>query len=98
MAEEDNRRSFLLSHSEFRSNGSTDLFSRHSLSKIKNYKLDLESLGRLFQNQPKDWGLVGDGYPRVHWKDKRPHERPVGVIIRKVTSSWAEGRAPAKVG
>jgi hypothetical protein len=29
MAEENNRRSFLPSHSEFRSNGSTDLFSRH---------------------------------------------------------------------
>jgi hypothetical protein len=28
------------------------------LIKIKNYKLDLE-----FQNQPKDWGLVGDRYP-----------------------------------
>jgi hypothetical protein len=33
------------------------------LIKIKNYKLDLESLGHLFQNQPKDWGLVGDIYP-----------------------------------
>jgi hypothetical protein len=33
------------------------------LIKIKNCKLDLESLGRLFQNQPKDWGLVGDSYP-----------------------------------
>ena len=31
--------------------------------KIKNCKPDLESLGRLFQNQPKDWGLVGDRYP-----------------------------------
>jgi hypothetical protein len=68
------------------------------LIKIKNCKLDLESLGRLFQNQPKDWRLVGDGYPRVHWKDKRPQERPVGPIIRKVTSSWAEGGTPAKVG
>ena len=33
------------------------------LIKIKNCKLDLESLGRLFQNQLKDWGLVGDRYP-----------------------------------
>ena len=33
------------------------------LVKIKNYKLDLGSLGRLFQNQPKDRGLVGDRYP-----------------------------------
>jgi hypothetical protein len=33
------------------------------LVKIKNYKLDLGSLGRLFQNQPKDRGLVGNKYP-----------------------------------
>jgi hypothetical protein len=63
MAEENNRRSFLPSHSEFRNNGSADLFSRHSLSKSKNCKLDLGSSGRLFQNQPKDGGLVGDRYP-----------------------------------
>jgi hypothetical protein len=67
------------------------------LIKIKNCKLDLESLGRLFQNQPKDWGLWGTDIPWVHWKDKRPRERPEGPIIRKVTSSWAEGGAPAKV-
>jgi hypothetical protein len=29
----------------------------------KDRKLDLGSLGRLFQNQPKDRGLVGDRYP-----------------------------------
>ena len=29
----------------------------------KDCKLDLGSLGRLFQNQPKDQGLVGDRYP-----------------------------------
>jgi hypothetical protein len=33
------------------------------LINIKNCKLDLESLGLLFQNQPKDWGLVGDIHP-----------------------------------
>jgi hypothetical protein len=44
--------------------------------KNKNRKLDLESLGRLFQNQPKDWGLVGTDIPRVHQKVKRPCERP----------------------
>ena len=57
----------------------------------KDRKLDLGSLGRLFQNQPKDQGLVGDRYPRVHWKDKRPHERPKGPINRKVIPSWAWG-------
>jgi hypothetical protein len=61
--EEYSKRSLLLGHSEFRSNGPVDLLSNYPLSKLKNYKLDLRSLGRLFQNQPKDRGLVGDGYP-----------------------------------
>jgi hypothetical protein len=39
------------------------LIFKASLIKIKNCKLDLESLDHLFQNQPKDWGLVGDRYP-----------------------------------
>jgi hypothetical protein len=58
--EEYSKRSLLLGHSEFGSNGPTDLFS-----KLKNRKQDLRSLGRLFQNQPKDRGLVGDEYPLV---------------------------------
>jgi hypothetical protein len=33
----------------------------------------------------------GTDIPRVHWKDKRPHERPKGPINRKVTPSWAWG-------
>jgi hypothetical protein len=33
------------------------------LLKSKDWKLDLGSLGRLFQNRPKDRGLVGDRYP-----------------------------------
>jgi hypothetical protein len=32
---------------------------------------------------------VGDRYPRVPWKDKRPHERPKSPINREVTPSWA---------
>jgi hypothetical protein len=36
--------------------------------------------------------LWGTDIPRVHWKDKRPHERPEGPIIRKVIPSWAWGR------
>jgi hypothetical protein len=34
-------------------------------------------------------GGVGDGYPRFHRKDERPHERPVRPIISKVIPSWA---------
>jgi hypothetical protein len=65
MTGEDNRRSFLLTYSEFRSNSPISIFKAF-LTKIKNCKLDLESLGRLFQNQLKDWGLVGTDIPRVH--------------------------------
>jgi hypothetical protein len=55
---------FLLSHSEFRSNvQQVRLRSAHHQNENQNRKLDLESLGRLFQNQLKDWGLVGDKYP-----------------------------------
>jgi hypothetical protein len=39
------------------------LISKAFPVKIKDCKLDLGSLGRLFQNQPKDLGLVGDRYP-----------------------------------
>jgi hypothetical protein len=35
----------------------------YPLSKLRNRKLDLRSLGWLFENQPKDRGLVGVGYP-----------------------------------
>jgi hypothetical protein len=38
----------------------------------------------------------GTDIPRVHWKDKRPHERPKGPINRKVTPSWAWGGTISK--
>jgi hypothetical protein len=63
MTGEDNRRPFLPSYSEFRSNNLIGPFFKVFLIKIKNHRLDLESLGRLFQNQLKDWELVGDRYP-----------------------------------
>jgi hypothetical protein len=40
---------------------------------------------------------VRDGYPRVHQKDKRSHERPVGPIIREIIPSWAWERTPSEV-
>jgi hypothetical protein len=43
------------------------------------------------------WSLWGTNIPRVHQKDKRPHERPVGPIIREVIHSWAWGGAPSEV-
>jgi hypothetical protein len=33
--------------------------------------------------------LWGTDIPRVHQKDKRPHERPVDPIVREVIPSWA---------
>jgi hypothetical protein len=38
--------------------------------------------------------MWGTDIPRVHWKDKRPHERPKGPIIRKVIPSWAWEERP----
>jgi hypothetical protein len=35
--------------------------------------------------------LWGTDIPRVHWKDKRPHERTKGPINRKVIPSWTWG-------
>jgi hypothetical protein len=95
--EEVSKRSLLLGHSEFRSNGPKDLLSNYPLSKLKNCKLDLRSLGQLFQNQPKDRGLWGTDIPRVYQKDKRSHKRPVGPIIREVIPSWAWERTPSEV-
>jgi hypothetical protein len=40
--------------------------------------------------------LWGTDIPRVHWKDKKPHERPKGPINRKVIPSWAWGGTISK--
>jgi hypothetical protein len=42
--------------------------------------------------------LWGTDIPRVHQKDKRPHERLVDPIIHEVIPSWAWGRTPSEVG
>jgi hypothetical protein len=41
--------------------------------------------------------LWGKDIPRVHRKDKRPHKRPVGLIIRKLIPSWAWGGTSSEV-
>jgi hypothetical protein len=50
-------------------------------------ELDLESLGWLFQNQLKDWGLVGDRYPPGPLEGKKA----LGLLFCKAIPSWARG-------
>jgi hypothetical protein len=42
--------------------------------------------------------LWGTDIPRVHWKGKRPHERPKGPINRKDIPSWAWKGTISKAG
>ena len=63
MTGEDNRRSFFTKLLRVQKQQLDRLIFKAFLIKIKSSKLDLESLGQLFQNQLNDWGLVGDRYP-----------------------------------
>jgi hypothetical protein len=63
MTGEDNKRSFFTELLRVQKQQLDRPIFKAFLIKIKNCMLDLESLGRLFQNQLKDWGLVGDRYP-----------------------------------
>jgi hypothetical protein len=45
-------------------------------------ELDLESLGWLFQNQLKDWGLVGDKYPLGPLEGKKASQGALGLLSR----------------
>jgi hypothetical protein len=51
--------------------------------------LDLESLGWLFQNQLKYWGLVGDRYPPGPLEGKKASRKALGLLSRKAIPSWA---------
>jgi hypothetical protein len=53
------------------------------------HRPDQESLGRLFQDQLKDWGLVGDRYPQGPLEGKRSLREASGQLPRKAISSWA---------
>jgi hypothetical protein len=63
MAEEDSKKIVLTGSLRIQKQWPGRLISKAFPVKIKDCKLDLGSLGRLFQNQPKDRGLVGDRYP-----------------------------------
>jgi hypothetical protein len=56
--------------------------------KPQNRELDLESLGLLFQNQLKDWGLMGDRYPWGPLEGKKASRKALGLLSRKAVPSW----------
>jgi hypothetical protein len=63
IAEKDSKKIVLTEAPRIQKQWPGRLISKAFPVKIKYCKLDLGSLGRLFQNQPKDWGLVGGRYP-----------------------------------
>jgi hypothetical protein len=63
--------------------------------KTASWTLDLRA--GYFKIDPKIGGLWGTDIPGVHRKDKRPHKRPVGLIIREIIPSWAWERTPSEV-
>jgi hypothetical protein len=46
-------------------------------------------LARLFQNQLKDWGLVGDTYPLGPLEGKKASHGALGQLPRKAVPLWA---------
>jgi hypothetical protein len=52
--------------------------------------------GLLFQNQLKDWRLVGDGYPPGPLEGKKASRNALGLLSRKVVPSWARGELLAE--
>jgi hypothetical protein len=64
---------------------------------LKSKLQDLESLGRLFQNQLKDWGLVGDRYPPGPLEGWKASRKTPGPLFRKATPSWARGGITGRV-
>jgi hypothetical protein len=64
---------------------------------LKTASWTLDLWAGYFKINPKIGGLWGTDIPRVHQKDKRPHERPMGPIICEVIPSWAWGRMTSEV-
>jgi hypothetical protein len=69
------------------------------------HRQDQEPLSQLFQNQLKDWGLVGDRYPPGPLEGERPSHgghgpvAPRGYLVVGRTKSTSEiGRPKKTVG
>jgi hypothetical protein len=88
MAEENNRRSFLPSHSECRSNGSTDSFSRHQNQKLQ---VGPRIFGPFISKSTQRLGLVGDRYPPGPLEGQKTLRKALGPVVCKVIPSWAWG-------
>jgi hypothetical protein len=61
--------------------------------------MDVEPLSSTSGRRPaQSLPLWGTDIPRVHWKGKKPHERPKGPINRKAIPLWAWGGTISKAG
>jgi hypothetical protein len=67
---------------------------KKKMKKVVYYEIDSSSPSTFGSDTPS----VGTDIPRVHWKSKRPHERPKGPINHKVILSWAWGGTISKAG
>jgi hypothetical protein len=58
---------------------------------LRTHRQDQEPLSQLFQNQPKDWGLVGDRYPPGPLEGENPARghKPVAPQGRRIVG-WAK--------
>jgi chromosome segregation ATPase len=64
-------------------------------AKINEHELENEKF-KFARSMLYSGRLWGTDIPRVHQKDKRPHERPVGPIVREVIPSWAWEERPIR--
>jgi hypothetical protein len=86
MAEENNRRSFLPSHSEFGSNGSPDLFSRHQNQKLQ---AGPRIFGPIISKSTQRSGACGGQISLGSTGRLKTSRKALGPIIREVVPSWA---------
>jgi hypothetical protein len=64
----------------------------------RTHRQDQEALSRLFQNQLKDWGRVGDRYPVGPLEGERPLHGATDQLPHKLVSSWTAQISQVKMG
>jgi hypothetical protein len=90
MTGEDNRRSFFPSYSEFRSNNSIDIFSKHPSPKSKTASWTQNLWDDYFKINSKIGGLWGIDIPGP-LEGKKASRKALGPLLRKAIPSWARG-------